>query len=180
MWRQLDLLRIHNSSDKEKNKDKIMVEETCKVKGNVKLYAFPADLVPDYETYLKLPDKEKYVVEQADNTITTLGFNVIPIILSGGTNTIDYAGVGTGSPSATALGTEVGTRVAISYHYAINNEYHLDTFYGKNDPNTSSNALTEAGLFSALTSGDMYCSKTISFTKTTSVTLLLAWYWSFA
>ena len=168
------------TSNNSNNEEKVMVEETCKVKGNVKLYAFPADLVPDYETYLKLPDKEKYVVEQGDNTITTLGFNVIPIILSGGTNTIDYAGVGTGSPSATALGTEVGTRVAISYHYAINNEYHLDTFYGKNDPNTSSNALTEAGLFSASSSGDMYCSKTISFTKTTSVTLLLAWYWSFA
>ena len=169
------MITSHNS----KNEEKVMVEETCKVKGNVKLYAFPADLVPDYETYLKLPDKEKYVVEQADNTITTLGFNVIPIILSGGTNTIDYAGVGTGSPSATALGTEVGTRVAISYHYAINNEYHLDTFYGKNDPNTSSNILTEAGLFSASSSGDMYCSKTISFTKTTSVTLLLAWFWNF-
>src|SRR3989304_5737770 len=169
------MITSHNSN----NEEKVMVEETCKVKGNVKLYAFPADLVPDYETYLKLPDKEKYVVEQGDNTITSLGFNIIPIILSDGTNTIDYAGVGTGSPSATALGTEVGTRVAISYHYAINNEYHLDTFYGKNDPNTSSNVLTEAALFSALTSGDMYCSKTISFTKTPSVTLLLAWYWNF-
>ena len=170
------MITSHNS-DKEK---KLMVEETCKVKGNVKLYAFPADLVPTYEDYLKLEDKEKYLVNQVDNTITTIGFNVIPIILSGGTNTIDYAGVGTGSPSATALGTEVGTRVAISYHYAINNEYHLDTFYGKNDPNTSSNALTEAALFNQLAAGgDMYCSKTISFTKTTSVTLLLAWYWSF-
>src|SRR3990167_7564986 len=149
MWRQLDLLHTHNSSNKEKNENMDMSEElkinsNCKVKGSLKLYAFPADLVPDYET-----------------------------------NIIDYAGVGTGSPSSTALGTEVGTRVAISYHYAINNEYHLDTFYGKNDPNTSSNILTEAGLFSASSSGDMYCSKTISFTKTTSVTLLLAWYWSF-
>src|SRR3972149_586279 len=148
MWRQLDLLHTHNTSHKEKNENMGMSEElkinsNCKVKGSLKLYAFPADLVPDYETYLKLPDKEKYLVNQGDNTITTIGFNVIPIILSGGTNTIDYAGVGTGSPSATALGTEVGTRVARTSHLAIilNDPTCMTTDSASSTK--SSNALTE-------------------------------------
>ena len=170
-----------NSSNYTNNEKKIMVEETSNVNGYVKIYAFPAEEVPDYETYLKLSDKEKYLVGASDNTITTLGFNLIPIILSGGTNTFTHCAVGTGSPSGTALGTEVGTRISIAYKYAIQNEYHMDIFYGKNDPNTSSNVLTEAGLFNQLAAGgEMYCSNTISFTKSTAVTMVVAWLWSFA
>jgi hypothetical protein len=176
-----------NTSNNTKNENSIMVEETteikindnCFPKGYVKLYSFPADEVPDYETYLKLEDKEKYYVEGSKNTITNLGKNIIPIILSGGVNSINYCGVGTGSPSAVALGTEVGTRVLIAYDYAIQNEYHLDTFYGKNDPNTSSNDLTEAAMFDLSTGGEMYASNTISFTKSTANTLLIAWSWIF-
>ena len=162
------------------NKKVNMIEE-IKVKGHVKIYCFPAELVPDYETYLKLPNKEDYLKGEKDNTISSLGINLITIILSGGTNTMTHCAVGTGSPTTTALGTEVGTRVAVTYKYAINNEYHIDTFYGKNDPNSSSNVLTESGIFNQLAAGgEMYCSNTISITKTTSITMVIAWLWSFA
>ena len=157
------------------------LKENITVKGFVKIYSFPADEVPDYQTYLKLKDKEKYLVKEDHNTITSLGFNIIPIIMTGGTDTITHCAVGTGSPSATALGTEIATRVAITYKFAINNEMHFDTFYGKNDPDSSSNILTEAGLFNqSAAGGEMYSSNTISFTKDTAVTLLIAWVWSFA
>jgi hypothetical protein len=177
-----------NTSNNTKNENNIMGEESteikindnCFPKGYVNIYAFPADEVPDYETYLKLKDREKYLINKGNNTIHQLGLNLIPIVLSGGANTISHCAVGTGSPSTTALGTEVGTRIAVTYKYSINNEFHVDTFYGKNDPNTSSNDLTEAGLFNQLAAGgEMYSSKTISFTKSTSVTMVIAWAWSF-
>jgi len=163
---------------------KINMSEELKVKGHVRIYTFPAELVPDYQTYLKLQDKEKYLRFEGDNTISSLGFNLIAIILSGGTNTMTHTGVGTGSPTTTALGTEVGTRMVIASvgsKYAINNEYHIDTFYGKNDPNSSSNILTEAGIFNQLAvGGEMYSSKAISITKDNTITMVLAWLWSFA
>jgi len=159
---------------------KINMSEELKVKGHVKIYTFPAELVPDYKTYLKLQNKEEYLKYEGDNTISSLGINLIAIILSGGTNTITHTGVGTGSPSTTALGTEVGTRIAVTYKYAINNEFHMDVFYGKNDPNASSNILTEAGIFNQLAAGgEMYASKTISITKDNTITMILAWFWSF-
>ena len=162
------------------NEKHIMTEEV-KAKGYLKIYTFPAELIPDYESYLKLSNKEEYLRFEGQNTISSLGFNVIPIILSGGTNTITHAAVGTGSPTTTALGTEVGTRVAVTYKYAINNEFHVDTFYGKSDPNASSNILTEAGLFNQLAAGgEMYSSKAISITKDNTITMILAWLWSFA
>jgi len=161
--------------------EEVICKDNGKVKGFVKIYVFPSDLIPTYQDYLKLQDKEKYVIPQGDNTITPLGFTVICSILAGGTNTITHCAVGTGSPSSIALGIEVGTRIAITYKYIINNEFHLDTFYGKNDPNASSNVLTEAGLFNQLAAGgDMYSSKTISITKDTTITMIVSWTWSFA
>lgn len=161
--------------------EEVKCKDNFKVKGTVKIYTFPSNLVPTYQDYLKLQDKEKYLVDQGDNTITALGFTVICSILAGGSNTITHCAVGTGSPTSIALGTEVGTRLAITYKYIINNEFHMDTFYGKNDPNTSSNILTEAGIFNQLAAGgDMYSSKAISITKDTTITMTVSWTWLFA
>lgn len=160
--------------------EEIKCNDNSTVKGTVKIYTFPSDLVPTYQDYLKLEDKEKYLVEQGNNTISSLGLTTICIILAGGTDTITHCAVGTGTPTATTLGTEVGTRVAITHKYIINNEYHLDTFYAKTDPNSSSNVLTESGLFSQLAvGGEMYCSKAISITKNTSITMIVSWTWTF-
>jgi len=155
--------------------------DKCKVKGFAKIYAFPAYLVPTYQDYLNLKDKEKYEANQGDNTITTLGFTAICVVLAGGTSTITHCAVGTGTPTAIALGTEIASRLAITYKNIINNQFIMDTFYGKNDPNTSSNVLTEAGIFNQLAAGgDMYSSKAISITKDTTITMVVSWTWSFA
>jgi len=160
--------------------EELSVNDKLKIKGYVKIYQFPSDLVKTYDDYLKLECKEKYLVHKGKNTLTTPGMAIICQILGGGTSDISHCAVGTGTPSASALGTEVGTRIAITHKYPINNEYHLDTFYGKNDPNTSSNILTETGIFNALTGGTMYSSKTISITKNTTITMTVAWTWSLA
>ena len=162
---------------------KIKLYEKIKVIGHVKVYLFPADLVPDKETFKKLTDEEKskYLVADDHNTITLFGLNLIPIILSGGTNTLLFCAVGTGTPTATALGAEIAARVGVTWDYAINNEYHIDTFYGKFEPDSVSHVLTETGLFNQLAAGgEMYASKTISFTKDTTVTMAVQWTWSFA
>jgi len=160
--------------------EEIKCLDSVKVKGDVNIYLFPAELVPDFESYLKLKDKEKYRTPQGKNTIQAIGLTLICSILAGGSNTITHCAVGTGSPSTTALGTEVGTRVAITYKYIIGAEFHMDTFYGKTDPNSSSNVLTETGIFNQLAvGGEMYSSKTIAITKDTTITMVVAWTWSF-
>jgi len=160
--------------------------DNCKVKGFVKIYTHDPRYIKSLRDFyiaqnrglLHLVSKE---VDIGDNTITPLGFTVICSVLAGGTSTITHCAVGTGTPTAIALGTEVGTRLAITYKYIINNEFHMDTFYGKNDPNTSSNILTEAGIFNQLAAGgDMYSSKAISITKDTTITMTVSWTWLFA
>jgi len=98
------------------------------------------------------------------NTITNVGKAEVAALIgsiAGGT-AFTKLGIGTGTPSATALGTEVETR-ATTTNTQVTTTVTDDTcqFVGSITM-TATRILTEAGIFNAASSGDMLCSQSFS------------------
>ena len=93
---------------------------------------------------------------ELDNTVTTAGKNGLAdqILASPTLNKPTHMAIGTGSPSATALGTELD-RNALANKTRSNAVITFTCTWAAGD---GTGTLTEAGVFDAASSGNMWCS----------------------
>ena len=107
------------------------------------------------------------------NTVTTVGKQSAAKRLVGVTaNAVDYIAIGTGSPGATTLGTEITTDGGQRVQGTASNETTTTTGDTSQLVNTftftASFAVTEEGLFDAASSGNMFASQSFSAVNVTS------------
>ncbi len=108
------------------------------------------------------------------NTVTSAGKNGIAdqLLASPTIGVPTHMAVGTGTPSATALGTETDRNALTSKTRSTN----VVTFVGDWAAGDATAALTEAGVFNAASSGDMYLSTSFSvINKGANDTLNISW-----
>lgn len=113
-------------------------------------------------------------IEKYHNTVTTAGKNGIAdqILASPSLNKPTHMAVGTGSPSGTALGTETD-RNALTSKTRSN---AVVTMVGDWAAGDATAALTEAGIFDASSSGNMWLSASFSaINKGAADTLTITW-----
>jgi hypothetical protein len=108
------------------------------------------------------------------NAVTTAGRNGIAdqILLSPSLNKPTHMAIGTGAPSGTALGTELD-RNALTTKTRSN---AVVTMVGDWAAGDGTGAITEAGIFDAASTGNMWCSASFSvINKGASDTLSITW-----
>jgi len=108
------------------------------------------------------------------NTVTTQGIYGIAdqILASPSLNKPTHMAVGTGSPAANALGTELD-RNALATKTRSNAVVTMTCSWAAGD---GTGALTEAGIFDAGAAGNMWCSASFSvINKAASDTLTITW-----
>lgn len=108
------------------------------------------------------------------NTVTTAGKNGLAdqILASPSLGKPTHAALGTGTPSGTALGTELD-RNAFTSKIRSNAVVTMVTDWAAGD---GTGAITEAGLFDASSSGNMWCSASFSVVnKAAGDSLTLTW-----
>ncbi len=124
---------------------------------------------------IKLFDKDGNLkLTRITNTVTTQGvYGVADNILASPTlGKPTHMAVGTGSPAANALGTEVD-RNALTSKTRSNG---VVTFVADWAAGDGTGALTEAGIFNDPTAGNMWCSASFSaINKGASDTLQISW-----
>lgn len=124
---------------------------------------------------LTLKDKDGNVKEtRTANTVATAGKNGIAdqLLASPSLTKPTHMAVGTGTPSSTALGTELD-RNAFTSKTRVN---AVVTMVGDWAAGDGTGAITEAGIFDAAASGNMYCSASFSvINKGASDTLSISW-----
>lgn len=111
---------------------------------------------------------------RAANTVTTAGKNGIAdqILLSPTLNKPTHMAIGTGTPSGTALGTELD-RNALTSKTRSN---AVVTMVGDWAAGDGTGAITECGTFDAASAGNMWMSATFSvINKGASDTLSVSW-----
>jgi hypothetical protein len=142
------------------------VNESLSLKGSVKVQLFDENM--------------KLKQEHEDhNLIVTIGKSYLATWLAAATQSTEfmsYIAVGTGvsgpSASDTVLGTEIGTRVQGTLTPSSNTWNNTATFA----PGNATGAITEAGLFSALTSGTMFAHQVFAvYNKAAGDTLTFSW-----
>lgn len=152
-----------------------MEQEFLKMKGHVKVQMFGSDgkLKQEHENH---------------NLIVTVGKNYLTTWLAAATQSTEfmsYVGLGTSSTPAasgdTALGTELSgggySRVQGTLTSSTNTWTNTSTFA----PGNGTGAITEAGLFSASTSGTMFAHQVFStYNKAAGDTLQITWSVSFS
>ena len=114
-------------------------------------------------------DKEGNLIEEYEipNIITNVGKADVADLIGGvnGIAAFDYIAIGTGTTAEAATDTALGTEVARGQatKSLITTNVTNDTLQLQFAFNfTSSNAITEAGVFNASTGGDMLCRTTFS------------------
>lgn len=131
--------------------------------------------------HLVLRDKDGNVKDERriKNTVTTAGKNgaADQILASPSLGKPTHMATGTGTPTGTALGTEL-SRVALT---SKNRSGAVVTMVGDWAAGTGTGAITEAGLFDAASTGNMWCSQSFSVVnKGASDTLQITWTLTFA
>lgn len=121
-------------------------QETLSMKGELTIDRF--------DSFGKLVESRKI-----PNLVVSAGKNLMISRLLGTTDGVmTHMGVGTGTTAAvianTALETALGSRVALTSATQSTNSV---TYVGTFGAGVSTGALTEAGIFNALTSGTMLC-----------------------
>lgn len=146
------------------------INELLKLRGSVKVQLIG-------------PDGKVKQEHEDHNLIVTVGKNFLATYLtpSGhGSNFFDYIALGTGTTSPasgdTALQTELSgggySRVVGTVTSSTNTWTNTATF----SPGNGTAAITEAGLFSASTSGTMFARQTFAaYNKAAGDTLVVAW-----
>lgn len=127
------------------------------------------------------PDGKLKDHREINNLVVTAGKNFAASWLAASAASMSdqfmkYVAIGTGTGAAaagdTALGAEVGTRVAGTISSSTNIWQHQATFAAGN----GTAAITEAGLFNALTSGTMLARQVFSaVNKAAADSLVLTW-----
>lgn len=108
------------------------------------------------------------------NTVTTAGKNgaADQILASPSLNKPTHMAIGTGSPSGTALGTELDRNALTSKNRSTN----VVTMVGDWAAGDGTGAITEAGIFDAASTGNMWTSASFSvINKGASDTLNISW-----
>jgi hypothetical protein len=112
---------------------------------------------------------------EVKNTVTTAGLAGImdQLLASPSLGKATHMGVGTGSPGASALGAEIGTRDAFDSKTRSGAVVtHVSTFAAGN----ATGAITEAGIFDASSTGNMWMSASISANnKAAGDSLVITW-----
>lgn len=151
--------------------------------SEIKLEKETFDLNGSVHVQLIGPDGKVKQEHTNHNLIVTVGKTFLATYLtpSGhGANFFDYMGLGTGSTSPaagdTALQTELSgggySRQAGVITSSTNVWQNVDTF----SPGNGTGAITEAGLFSASTSGTMFARQVFSvYNKAAGDTLIITW-----
>lgn len=113
-------------------------------------------------------------IEKYHNTVTTPGKNMIAdrLLASPSLGVPTHMAIGTGSPSGTALGTELD-RNALTSKTRSN---AVVTMVGDWAAGDGTGAITEAGVFDASSSGNMHLSASFSvINKAAADTLQITW-----
>jgi hypothetical protein len=113
------------------------------------------------------------------NTVTTAGKDgaADQILASPSLGKPTHMGIGTGSPSGSALGTELDRNALTSK----NRSGAVVTMIGDWAAGDGTGAITEAGLFDAASTGNMWCSQSFSvINKAAGDTLSITWTLTFA
>ena len=128
---------------------------------------------------LRGPDGEVKDTREIKNTVTTAGKNgaADQILASPSLGKPTHMGIGTGTPGATALGTELDRNALTSK----NRSGAVVTMVGDWAAGDGTGAITEAGLFDAASTGNMWCSQSFSVVnKAAGDTLQITWTLTFA
>lgn len=136
---------------------------------------------PKITTEIVLRDADGNVKhrETVHNTVTTAGKNgaADQVLASPSLNKPTHMGIGTGTPSGTALGTELD-RNALTSKLRSN---AVVTMVGDWAAGDGTGAITEAGVFDASSTGNMWLSSTFSVVnKGASDTLSITWTLTYA
>jgi hypothetical protein len=129
-----------------------------------------------YTTIIKLFDNNGLLKDERiiHNTVTTAGKNGIAdqILASPSLNKPTHMGIGTGSPSGTALGTELDRNALTSK----TRSGAVVTMVGDWAAGDGTGAITEAGVFDAASTGNMWLSASFSvINKGATDTLSISW-----
>lgn len=127
-----------------------------------------------FQAVLRGPDGQVKAKRRVFNTVTTAGKNGIAdqVLASPSLGKPTHMAVGTGTPSGTALGTE-SDRNALTSKTRSN---AVVTMVGDWAAGDATAALTEAGVFDASSTGNMWLSTTFSvINKGASDTLSISW-----
>jgi len=122
--------------------------------------------------------KNGEVIREIPNTIVTVGKNGIAALIAGGSVVMTHMGVGTGSTAVAAGDTTLGTEVdrnalTTSGGTASTNTVEYEAVWNAGD---GTGSLTEAGLFSASSSGTMLARTVFSVVnKSASDILTITW-----
>jgi hypothetical protein len=135
----------------------------------------------EYHMHLVLRDKDGNIKDERKvyNTVTTAGKNgaADQILLSPSLNKPTHMAIGTGSPSGTALGTELD-RNALTSKTRSN---AVVTMVGDWAAGDGTGAITEAGIFDAASTGNMWTSSSFSVVnKAAGDTLSISWTLTFS
>lgn len=135
-----------------------------------------------FHLHLELRDQFGIVKQVRDvhNTVTTAGKNgaADQILASPSLNKPTHMAIGTGTPSGTALGTELDRNALTSKTRASNN---IVTMVGDWAAGDGTGAITEAGVFDASSTGNMWMSASFSVVnKGASDTLSISWTLTFS
>lgn len=136
-------------------------------------------LVANCDIVLRGPDGKVKDRRFIHNTVTTPGKNgaADQVLASPSLNKPTHMAVGTGTPSGTALGTE-SDRNALSSKTRSN---AVVTMVGDWAAGDATAAITEAGIFDAASTGNMWVSASFSvINKGASDTLQITWTLTFA
>lgn len=133
----------------------------------------------DLHIVLRGPDGKIKDERKIKNTVTTAGKNAAAdqLLLSPTLNKPTHMAIGTSTPSATALGTELD-RNALTSKTRSN---AVVTMVGDWAAGDGTGAITEAGVFDASSTGNMHLSQTFSVVnKGAADTLAISWTWTFS
>jgi hypothetical protein len=141
-----------------------MIHDTIKMTGDLKIVLTDADGQIKHEQEIK-------------NLVVTVGKNFIASRMKDGTaDVMSHMAVGSGTTAAavgdTTLGTELGRVALTSTTVTTNNVAYVATF----PAGTGTGAVTEAGLFSAVSAGTLLCRTVFSvINKGAADTLGITW-----
>lgn len=151
------------------------------LKGNVKLYKFPANFT--YEDFLVLRKYEeldkKYLKDRGDNLVVDGGLaQIVDLMIATNTNSFTHCvvGSGTNAPAAgdTNMQTIIGSGVTITNRYRSGAVAYFDTFFSTSANNGS---WEETGISTTSAGTILLCRRKFSstFTKAATNTALISW-----
>ena len=149
------------------------------LKGNVKLYSYPAEYTYDKIQTLTESEKNEFLIDKGDNLVVDTGLaQIVDLMIGTDTSSFTHCRVGSGTniPAAgdTDMQTIIGSGVTITNRYRSGAVAYFDTFFST----TANNGTwAETGIANASTGSDLLCRRKFSatFAKTSANTAVVAW-----